>query len=158
MIFSPDPPGRSRYRGPVQEPEDLELVDAARALARDRFVPGWHSVAAALRVRSGRVFTAIHLDARVGRVSVCAEAIALGMAVAVGDREFEAIVAVRHPRPDETDQTIAVVSPCGLCREMLTDYAPEMTVLLPGEAGGVVRASAAELLPAKYRGGRSSAT
>ena len=130
---------------------DLELLEAARALARERFVPDWHSVAAALRTSSGRVFTAIHLDANVGRVAVCAEAIALGMAVAAGERELESIVAVRHPKPDEADQTIRVVSPCGMCREMLTDYSPDVVVLLPDGLDGIARATAAELLPVKYR-------
>jgi cytidine deaminase len=130
---------------------ESDLVEAARELARERFVAGWHSVAAALRTTSGRVFTAIHLDANVGRVSVCAEAIALGMAVAAGERDYEAIVAVRHPKPHEPDQTIQIVSPCGMCREMLTDYAPDIVVLLPDGDGGIARATAKDLLPVKYR-------
>lgn len=130
---------------------DLELVEAARATARRLYRPGWHSVACALRTRSGTVYTAIHLDATVGRVAVCAEPIAVGMAVAAGDADLDTVVAVRHPKPDDPDRSLPVVSPCGMCRETLTDYGPDMWVLLPTEDGGVRRAPATDLLPAKYQ-------
>jgi cytidine deaminase len=53
-----------------------------------------------LRTRSGRIFTGINLDAYLGRMAVCAEAVALGRAfVDLGDDGIETIVAVRHPPP-----------------------------------------------------------
>jgi cytidine deaminase len=137
-------------RDTEMRPEDAELVELARELARTRYRPGWHSVACALRTRSGRVYTAIHLDGTVGRVAVCAEPIAIGMAIAAGDAELDTVVAVRHPRPRDHDRSIPIVSPCGMCRETLTDYGPDMTVLLPGPDGGWVRTRAADLLPQKY--------
>lgn len=58
---------------------DQELVEVARQMMRARYKPDWHSVACAMRTTSGHVFTAVHLEANVGRIAVCAEAIALGM-------------------------------------------------------------------------------
>ena len=79
-----------------------------------------------MRTRSGKIFTGVNLDAYLGRMAVCAEAVALGRAfVEVGDDGIEKIVAVRHPPPDEKDQAIAVVSPCGACRELIFDYDPQ---------------------------------
>jgi cytidine deaminase len=47
-----------------------------------------------LRASDGRIFSAVHLEATIGRVAVCAEAIALGMAVADGATLIDTIVAV----------------------------------------------------------------
>jgi cytidine deaminase len=83
-------------------------------------------------------------------MAVCAEAVALGRAVTdVGETGIETIVAVRHPDPEEPDQAIAVVSPCGSCRELIWDYDRNARVIVPGTDGPVV-AGIRELLPNKY--------
>jgi cytidine deaminase len=58
-------------------------------------------------------------------------------------------VSVRHPRPAESDRTIRVVSPCGICREMLADFARGSRVIVPSE-NGPVAVDVDELLPRKY--------
>jgi cytidine deaminase len=73
---------------------DLELIEAARSIIRKRFRLNFHHVGAALRTQSGQIFAAVHLEANVGRIAVCAEAMALGMAAAAGDTNVESIVAV----------------------------------------------------------------
>jgi len=118
-------------------------------LAR-HYKPCWHTVAAAIRGRDGRIWTGLHLGATVGRLSICAEAVALGRALLEGDGTVAAIVAVRHPKPDETDRAMAVVSPCGACREMFQDHCPDALVILPGPAGLITRPVSA-LLPMPYR-------
>jgi cytidine deaminase len=128
---------------------DEALIAAARAQIALRYRAQWHVVGAALRLRSGQVVTGVNVDANVGRVAVCAEAVALGRAVAeFGSSEIESIVAVYHA----ADGDIRVVAPCGMCREMISDYAPEALVLMP-EAGGVVARGIGALLPGKYRRG-----
>jgi cytidine deaminase len=129
--------------------DDRALIDAARALIRGRYVENRHHIAAALRTKSGKVHTGLHLDTYVGRASVCAEAVAVGTAMAAGDRDIAAIVSVRHPRPREANQTIQVVSPCGICRELLTDFAPDCRIIVPRD-GGLVAVAPLELLPNKY--------
>jgi cytidine deaminase len=57
---------------------DHDLIAAARAVLAKHYRPFWHMVSAALRSRDGRVWTGIHLGATVGRLQICAEAIALG--------------------------------------------------------------------------------
>jgi cytidine deaminase len=129
--------------------EDGALVEAARALIRARYVEDRHHIAAALRTRSGKIHTGLHLDTYVGRASVCAEAVAVGAAMAAGDRDIAAIVSVRHPRPREANREIQVVSPCGICREMLADFAPDCRVIVP-KNGTLVRVAPLDLLPNKY--------
>jgi cytidine deaminase len=128
---------------------DHELIEAARALIRERYAENRHHIAAALRTRAGKIHTGLHLDTYVGRASVCAEAVAVGSAIAAGDPDIVAIVSVRHPRPREANQTIQVVSPCGICREMLADFAPDCRVIVPKD-GGLIRVAPLELLPNKY--------
>jgi cytidine deaminase len=131
------------------DPKDQALIEAARTLIRERYKENRHHIGAALRTRSGKIHTGIHLDTYVGRASVCAEAVAVGKAMAAGDTDIEAIVSVRHPRPRESNQEIQIVSPCGICREMLADFAPGCRVIVPvnGEIGEV---DVKDLLPNKY--------
>ncbi len=91
---------------------DRRLVEEAKSIARRRYVPWWNTVGAALRTELGTTYAAVHLDAAVGRVAVCAEMIALGMAVAAGNRRIETLVA-------DGDEGWEVLAPCGMCRELL---------------------------------------
>ena len=133
--------------------KDRELIAAATDAIKQRYRYDWQEVGAALRTRAGKIFTGVNLDAYLGRMAVCAEAVALGRAfVDLGDAGIDTIVAVRHPDPDEKDQRIAVVSPCGACRELIFDYDPKARVIVPsGKMAAVV--PIAELLPNKYRRG-----
>jgi cytidine deaminase len=132
---------------------DQELIAAARATIKRSYRDDWQEVGAALRTRSGKIFTGVNLDAYLGRMAVCAEAVALGHAVVdLGDAGIDTIVAVRHPAPQDKDRTIAVVSPCGACRELIFDYDPKARVIVPnGKSAAVV--PIADLLPNKYTRG-----
>ncbi|MFT3864378.1 MAG: hypothetical protein QM729_08905 [Solirubrobacterales bacterium] len=147
----------------MSEPADLpltdadqELVAAALELLRARAEVGRHEVAAALRTRSGAVHTGLHVESSVGRASICAEGVAIGAAAAAGDTEIETIVAVL----DTGDGGWRVVTPCGLCRELISDYAPEAVVIDydAGREEPVKPVPVTELLPGKttrrWRGAR----
>jgi cytidine deaminase len=128
--------------------EDNELVEAARDTIRRRYRFDWQVVGAALRTRSGRIFTGVNLDANLGRMAICAEAVALGRAVTEsGETGIETIVAVRQSDPP--DQTIHVVSPCGSCRELIWDYDRKARVIVPAADGASVTTIDA-LIPNKY--------
>jgi len=123
------------------ERAESELIEAARAILRKRARPAIHFIGAALRTRSGRVYCGVNLGTIVGRASVCAEAVALGMAAAAGDTDVDCMVAV--------NEAGGVVSPCGICREMLSDYAPDARVIVPAEPAPRI-VPLAELLPNKF--------
>jgi cytidine deaminase len=129
---------------------DRKLVEAASDAIRKRYRFDWQEVGAALRTRSGKVFTGVSLDAYLGRMAVCAEAVALGQAITnSGETGIETIVAVRHPPPDEKNRPIAVVSPCGACRELIWDYDRNARVIVPG-SNGPETVEIGELIPNKY--------
>lgn len=121
--------------------ENRALVHEARKIIEKRFKPNWHQVGSALRTRSGKIFSAVHLEAHVGRIAVCAEAVTLGMAAAAGDTEIDTIVAVDHLGN--------IMSPCGMCRELISDYSPNACVIVPGNNGEEV-IMLEQLLPNKY--------
>jgi cytidine deaminase len=132
------------------EAEDHELLAVACDVMLRHYRPFWHMVAAALRGRDGRIWTGLHLGTTVGRLSACAEAVAVGRAILEGDGSIATVVAVRHPKPEEDDRSVAVVPPCGACRELIVDYDPDALVILPGPLAPLklpVRA----LLPLPYR-------
>ncbi|WP_454190099.1 cytidine deaminase [Paenibacillus sp. Marseille-Q7038] len=86
-------------------------------------------------------------------MSVCAEAVVLGKAISEGEWDFDTIVAVRHPDLTEgAQQEIEVVSPCGFCRELISDYGPEINVILKKE-DKYIKVKVSELLPEKYTRG-----
>jgi cytidine deaminase len=132
---------------------DKELIAAATAVISKRYRNEWQEVGAAMRTRDGRIVTGVNIDAYLGRNAVCAEAIAIGRAITeIGDNGIETIVAVRHPEPGEPGK-IAVVSPCGICRELIHDYDAKARVIVPDHGREPKVVSIGKLLPNKYKRG-----
>ncbi len=129
---------------------DHALVAAAHDVLARHYKLFWHTVAAAIRGRDGRVWTGLHLGTTVGRLAVCAEAVALGRAVLEGCDGIDTIVAVRHPKPDELDRELAVVPPCGGCRELFLDHCPDALVIVHSPQG-LRKVPIRKLLPLPYR-------
>jgi cytidine deaminase len=129
---------------------DHELITAANAVLEDHYRPFWHMVAAAIRSRDGRIWTGLHIGTTVGRLSVCAEAVAFGRAILDGDGTIQTAVAVRHPKPEEENRELAVVPPCGACREMILDHAPDAMIIVK-DANVLIKLPIRTLLPLPYR-------
>lgn len=130
-------------------PKDVELIDEAKKKITSLYEDDKHHVGAAIRMKTGEMISAVHIEAYIGRVTVCAEAIAIGSALSNSYKDFDTIVAVRHPYSDEEDRRLRVVSPCGICRELISDFGPECFVII--EIGGeLVKVKIGELLPLKY--------
>jgi cytidine deaminase len=129
---------------------DHELIAAANAVLQHHYRPFWHMVAAAIRSQDGRIWTGLHIGTTVGRLSVCAEAVAYGRALLDGDGTIETAVAVRHPKPEEEDREMAVVPPCGACREMILDHAPKAMIIVK-DPNVLIKLPVRKLLPLPYR-------
>jgi cytidine deaminase len=127
----------------------MELTDAHKdliAIATDHILKnykkGQHHVACALRC-DGKDYLSLHLDTK--GFDVCAEPIALSNALSDGQVKFDSIVAVLL---DETKQA-RVVAPCGNCRQILYEYAPDIQVIVPdGDSHALATATA--LFPHPY--------
>ena len=130
--------------------DDHALIAAANAVLECHYRPFWHMVAAAIRSRNGQIWTGLHIGTTVGRLSVCAEAVAFGRALLDGDGTIATAVAVRHPKPEEENRELAVVPPCGACREMILDHAPGAMIIVK-DAGVLIKLPIRTLLPFPYR-------
>jgi cytidine deaminase len=142
---------------------DRDLIDAARRAIEGQYRPGRtrtaREVGAALRTRSGAVYTGVNLTADTPRASVCAEPIAVGRAVTDGEEAFDTVVAVLcapgdNPEYDGDPDAAPehrIISPCGVCRELIRDYDPGTRVVVHGESYGSedpVAVPVTDLLPA----------
>lgn len=122
--------------------KDETLILAAQEAIRANYdtVHCNHTVGAAVRCKSGKVYVGVNVYSLHG---ACAEQVAIGTAITQGEREFEAIVAVRGENGEE------IIPPCGNCRQMLSDYMAECEVILSIE-GKIGKVRAVELLPFAY--------
>ena len=135
---------------------DEQLVECAIDAAADAFSPAGdgrfdgaaHIVTAAVETADGDVYTSASLPASIGRASTCAEPGAIGSAVADGAHEFERVVAIEHPREEHADD-FRVVSPCGVCAELLVDYGADIRVVTRSEDDEVGVCRAGDLLPTR---------
>ncbi len=125
------------------DPAEGELVAAAFECLHRNFTPEKHTVGAAVRTASGKIYTGMNI--KVCAYGPCAETIAVGSALSAGDRELRTIVAVRNK-----DGVSELLPPCGNCRQLLIDYGPGCVVLMPGGGEPVVRQTIRELMPGPY--------
>jgi cytidine deaminase len=112
---------------------------AAAADARERAYAPYSKfkVGAALLGKSGRVYAGCNVENAAYGASVCAERTAIFKAVSEGERQFEAIAVV----------TQNGVAPCGPCRQVMMEFAPDMTVIVADTQGNAYRTTVRDLLP-----------
>jgi len=118
------------------------LIDLANEARRRAYAPySNYAVGAALRTKSGRVFTGVNVENAAYPMTICAERVAIFKAVSEGEREFDVIAVV----------TADGGSPCGGCRQVLAEFGPEILVLIGNGAGQLVKeTTVAELLPGAF--------
>ncbi len=120
---------------------DIELVAAAFKAREAAYVPySGYRVGAALRDREGRVFTGCNVENVSYGLTNCAERTALFKAVSEGSREFEAIAITAEG---------TAPWPCGACRQVLSEFAPNLRVLIAWD-GGREESSLDALLPHSF--------
>lgn len=140
---------------PVTPPADMsaadrELLDIAQELLGRVWVFNRHEVATALRTVDGRIHTGVHVEGSCRRSSICAEGVAMGTAragVTPGEPlRIESVVSVQIKPAGQ----YRIIAPCGVCRELISDYCPDARVWITGEAG-VIAMNAIDFLPHKTR-------
>ncbi|MED0940643.1 cytidine deaminase [Bacillus mobilis] len=129
--------------------EDYDLITAAEKVIEKNYKYGRHHIGSAVRTTTGKIYAAVHVEANVGRITVCGEAMVIGKSISEGDHEFDTIVAVAHPHLHEEIEKCWVVAPCGMCRELISDYGKNTNVILSYN-GELVKCNVMELLPEKY--------
>lgn len=120
-----------------------ELCRAAQAMLERSYAPYSHfRVGAALECRDSTVFTGCNVENAAYSPSLCAERVAVGKAVSEGHRDF-----VRIAIAADTDR---FTSPCGVCRQVLWEFAPDLEVLLTNRRGEIQELTLRQLLPYSF--------
>lgn len=128
--------------------EKQALIDVANAARQRAYVPySNYRVGAALRTKTGRIFTGVNVENAAYPQTMCAERVAIFKAVSEGEKEFEVISVV-------TDNG---GSPCGGCRQVLAEFGLDTIVLLADRNGKLlVETTVRELLPQAFTPDRLS--
>ena len=119
-----------------------KLYETAKNAAKNAFAPfsNFH-VGAALLASDGRIFTGCNVENSSYGATICAERTALVKAVSEGSRDFIAIAVVSQD---------GEAWPCGICRQVLYEFSPEMLVITGNDEHlDVVKLN--ELLPHGFR-------
>jgi cytidine deaminase len=121
-----------------------EMIAIAIGARRRAYAPYSNfRVGAAVRTADGRVFPGANVENASFGLSVCAERSAIAAAVTAGAREIAELVVVADASPP--------AAPCGLCRQMLAEFALDLPITLVNESGERSLTSLAELLPRAFR-------
>ena len=119
---------------------DQELVEQAFTMLERAYVPYSHfPVGAALEGEDGKIFTGCNVENAAYGSCICAERTALVKAVSEGCQSFRRLAVVGN----STDYCW----PCGACRQMLYEFAPELEVLVAKKDHSFVKYRLRELLP-----------
>jgi cytidine deaminase len=126
----------------LTDPDRRALIDLANEARRRAYVPySNYPVGAALRTKSGRIFTGVNVESAAYPTTMCAERVAVYKAVSEGEREFDVIAVV-------TDNG---GSPCGGCRQVLAEFGLGTVVLIADGSGRLLKeTTVAELLPGAF--------
>ncbi|MGH1366910.1 MAG: cytidine deaminase [Calditrichia bacterium] len=101
-------------------------------------------VAAVLLTADEDVFTGINIESSSYGLTICAERVAMFKALSEGERDFRKIYILadmKTPCP-----------PCGACRQILMDFAPDIEVVMVAANDSILRMTLKELLPHAFDG------
>ena len=120
-----------------------ELCQKARDMLKMAYIPySKFPVGAALECEDGTVYTGCNIENAAYGPSVCAERVAVFKAVSEGRRDF-----VRLAVAADTKDFCA---PCGVCRQVLHEFAPKLEVILVNRDGKTKELTLPDLLPYSF--------
>jgi cytidine deaminase len=122
--------------------ERQSLIDLANGVRKRAYVPySNYPVGAALRTKSGRLYTGVNVENAAYPHTMCAERVAIFKAVSEGESEFEVIAVVTNNGG----------SPCGGCRQVMAEFGLDTIVLIADGDGKLQKEmTVAELLPEAF--------
>jgi len=125
---------------PLTEEQARQLLAQAHAAAANSISPySKFPVGAALLSTDGSVTTGCNIESPSILQEICAERLTMFKALSDGHRSFSHMAIATPLKP--------AIWPCGLCRQMLIEFAPELMVIVEDENGKILQQPVAELLP-----------
>ena len=122
----------------VNDEQRTALIEAALAVRQQAYAPySNYPVGAALLMEDGSIVTGVNVENSSYGLTICAERTAVGKAIAAGYRKIMAVAVA-------TDNA---GSPCGACRQVLTEFAGDVPVYLVDATGNGRDTTLYTLLP-----------
>ncbi len=119
---------------------DTELLALADKAMENAYAPySDFKVGAALLCSDGTVFTGCNIENASYGATNCAERTAIFKAVSEGHREFDAIAIVSSGGGE--------TYPCGICRQVMGEFAPNLRIVLRDNEGTVTSYNFADIMP-----------
>ena len=127
----------------LTDQERQSLIDLANEARRRAYAPySNYPVGAALRTKTGRIYTGVNIENAAYPTTICAERVAVFKAISEGEHDFEVIAVV-------TDNG---GSPCGSCRQVLAEFGLDTLVLIADGKGKLLQTTTVrELLPEAFQ-------
>jgi cytidine deaminase len=123
--------------------EDNKLIEVARAARENAHAPYSNfRVGAAVRTKSGKIYSGCNIENASYGLTLCAERVAIFKAMSEGEREFDSIAVVCD--------TEKLTPPCGPCRQIIWEFCGDIPVILANLKGKVEQETAAKLLPRPF--------
>lgn len=124
-------------------PSDVERLIQEAKTARDRAIAPYSGfkVGAALMTDRSKIYHGCNIENPSLMLSFCAERAALINALVEGENAFKAIAIVSSEEE--------YCFPCGACRQMISEFAPDVEIYLASEKG-IKQFSLSELLPHRF--------
>lgn len=128
----------------ISEERALDLLRRAREVAIDAYAPySDFKVGAALLAGDGRIFTGVNVENAAYGDTLCAERVAIVKAVSEGARRLQALAVTAADGSE--------ISPCGSCRQVLSEFGADACVVTEDKIGGVRLERLSELLPRAFK-------
>lgn len=120
-----------------------ELIEAATEVRERAYAPySKFRVGAAVRTKSGKIYTGCNVESASYGLTVCAERVAIWKAVSEGEKEFSEIAVVAD--------TQELTPPCGVCRQILWEFCGDVPVIFANLKSDVEIVQMKELLPRAF--------
>lgn len=121
------------------------LIDIAKEARESAYVPySTFKVGAALKGKSGKIYTGCNIENASFSLACCAERTAIFKAISEGEKEFTELAVIAD--------TEKGVSPCGACRQVMAEFFSEDTAIyLSNLTGHVFETNTKELLPYHFK-------
>ncbi len=114
---------------PISLEQRQALVESAMTARQNAYAPySEYKVGAALLTSDGEVFKGCNVENAAYPVGICAERTAIVKAVSEGERNFIAIAVVTEDGG----------SPCGMCRQTLNEFSPEILIIAASSDGTII--------------------